>query len=167
MWCGAEGGNLMATHFSSTVTTRTIDPTTGVILDSQEYSVTKTVKREEMYYMIIFHNYGRVIMEGLPRSCDYIIDMVISDCLPWMDDDPRGACTVVGARIFDEWASKSMGKYSSATLKRYFYMMLKKDVFRKVQRGMYMINPYFMFKGNLKYIENARERWNHLAPAGK
>lgn len=35
-----------------------------------------TIKREELYYMIMFH-----MGKGLPRSCDYILDMISVDCM--------------------------------------------------------------------------------------
>lgn len=157
----------MATHYSSSITTVIRDNDTGDILSNVTEAVMKTVKREEIYYMIIFHAYGRVLMEGLPRSCDYILDMIIVDCIPWKDGDIRSLCVFVGEDTYEEWARKSYGKYSPTTLKKYFYKMIKKDVFRRTRRGTYMINPYFMFKGNLNDINKARERWNNLTPTGK
>lgn len=157
----------MTTHYSTKVTSTVIDGMTGEILSVRQEGSLRTIRKEELHYMFIFHTYGRILTKDLPRSCDYVLDMMITECIPWTDDDVRSMCVTVGRLYYQEWARKSNGEYKASTMEQCIKKMSKADVLRRVQRGMYMINPYYLFKGNLKDIKKARERWNNLTPTGK
>lgn len=156
----------MPVHYNENSERIVADMLTGEITEHTKSTAKRTVKREELYYMIMFHMGGKVMTKGLPRSCDYVLDMISADCMPWKDGDIKAMCVIVGDAVFQSWADKSEGEYKKATVKRRFMQMVGKDIFRRVQRGLYMVNPHYAFKGNLKDIEKARERYDSLPKAG-
>lgn len=157
----------MSVHYSENNEKIIVDMSTGEIAEHIKVSTRRTIKREEEYFMIMFYTGNDIMMKGLPRSCDYIINMLSIDCHPWKDGDVRSMCVIVGDAIYQSWADRSEGEYKKNTIKARFMDMVKADIFRRVQRGLYMVNPYYLFKGNIKDVKKARERYDSLPKAGR
>lgn len=146
---------------------KVIDFRTGEIVSEVGFS-TAYRKTDDLYYTYRFYcEDGALFTKDLPRVCDYIINNLVKEVRPYSKKDPCSLTIKIGKDDFKRWADDTGGAVSAKTFKNRLVDVVKADILRRVSRGTYMLNPYFMYKGNPADIKKARSRWDELAKAGQ
>lgn len=140
---------------------------TGEIMSEVGFSTTYR-KTDDLYYTYQFYcENSALFTKDLPRVCDYIINNLIKEVRPYSKKDPYSLTIKINKDDYERWADDTGGAVSAKTFKNRLVDVVKADILRRISRGTYMLNPYFMYKGNPVDIKKARSRWDELAKAGQ
>lgn len=113
------------------------------------------------YVMYFLHEKTKDDMY-LSTSMHFVLDRFIDMVRLWHEDDPTSMTAHITKYSYELWHKKCEGKYAISTLRRSFSRLQEQGIIKRVNRGIYMLNPYKMFVGSPRQVRRARVRWDEL-----
>ena len=137
-----------------------VDIDTGEILETECSRKKRYATSIGVDYMFFILQEDEDDMLTFSKSEMYVLQRVCKEIPPY--GKSNGLIISLNTPSLERWASESKSGYKPRTLKNCFLSLVEKDMFRRISRGVYMINPKYYYKGNLNNIAKARNEYNEI-----
>lgn len=139
-----------------------INHSTGEIRHHSRDEWDRKSKRTGVDYMFFILNWDEDGDFSLSKCEFYVLRRAAKEVIPWGGTN-NGLTIHVTKNEYERWANESKSGYVKQSIKNSFMSLVEKNVFVRISRGYYMLNPYIYYKGNLTKITEARNRFEEIA----